>query len=249
MPAACSRWPRAADRPRGPPLRHRRAARLPARRRGRGAAARLHQDRPLRDADADRGHADPRRHRAALGRPAARAAAATTTRWTSRCRWPSRSASSSALRWSRASRAPARPSSARCCSAPTSASAAEFSFFLSMPTMAGAFAFDLYKNRDVLSFDDAALIAVGFVCRLRRRAARGAAACSISFRGAATRSSAGGESCVGVAGAGWRCWLTGIGQRADLICRRFRHSWRIAGIGIPKVGQHILTFHCEHGMK
>ena len=30
-------------------------------------------------------------------------------------------------------------------------SAAEFSFFLSMPTMAGAFAYDLYKNRDVLS--------------------------------------------------------------------------------------------------
>ena len=42
-------------------------------------------------------------------------------------------------------------------------SAAEFSFFLSMPTMAGAFAFDLYKNRDVLSFDDATLIAIGFV--------------------------------------------------------------------------------------
>lgn len=42
-------------------------------------------------------------------------------------------------------------------------SAAEFSFFLSMPTMAGAFAYDLYKNRDVL--DAAALneIAVGFV--------------------------------------------------------------------------------------
>ncbi len=41
--------------------------------------------------------------------------------------------------------------------------AAEFSFFLSMPTMAGAFAYDLYKNRDVL--DTAALteIAVGFV--------------------------------------------------------------------------------------
>ena len=30
-------------------------------------------------------------------------------------------------------------------------SAAEFSFFLAMPTMAGAFAYDLYKNRDVLS--------------------------------------------------------------------------------------------------
>jgi undecaprenyl-diphosphatase len=41
-------------------------------------------------------------------------------------------------------------------------SAAEFSFFLSMPTMAGAFAYDLYKNRDLLSFDDAAVIAVGF---------------------------------------------------------------------------------------
>jgi undecaprenyl-diphosphatase len=43
-------------------------------------------------------------------------------------------------------------------------SAAEFSFFLSMPTMAGAFAYDLYKNREALSFDDASLIAVGFVC-------------------------------------------------------------------------------------
>jgi undecaprenyl-diphosphatase len=42
-------------------------------------------------------------------------------------------------------------------------SAAEFSFFLAMPTMAGAFAFDLYKNRNVLSFDDATMIAVGFV--------------------------------------------------------------------------------------
>lgn len=42
--------------------------------------------------------------------------------------------------------------------------AAEFSFFLAMPTMAGAFAYDLYKNRAALSFDDAALIGVGFVC-------------------------------------------------------------------------------------
>lgn len=41
-------------------------------------------------------------------------------------------------------------------------SAAEFSFFLAMPTMAGAFVFDLYKNRNVLSADDAALIAIGF---------------------------------------------------------------------------------------
>ncbi len=41
-------------------------------------------------------------------------------------------------------------------------SAAEFSFFLAMPTMAGAFAYDLYKNRNVLSADDVGLIAIGF---------------------------------------------------------------------------------------
>ena len=42
-------------------------------------------------------------------------------------------------------------------------SAAEFSFFLAMPTMAGAFAYDLYKNRDVLSAADLPVIGVGFV--------------------------------------------------------------------------------------
>lgn len=42
-------------------------------------------------------------------------------------------------------------------------SAAEFSFFLAMPTMAGAFAFDLWKNYKILDFNDAALIAIGFV--------------------------------------------------------------------------------------
>jgi undecaprenyl-diphosphatase len=41
--------------------------------------------------------------------------------------------------------------------------AAEFSFFLALPTMAGAFAYDLYANRDALSADDAALIGIGFV--------------------------------------------------------------------------------------
>jgi undecaprenyl-diphosphatase len=45
-------------------------------------------------------------------------------------------------------------------------SATEFSFFLSMPTMAGAFAYDLYRNHDVLSFDDATVIAVGFLAAL-----------------------------------------------------------------------------------
>ncbi|WP_029061950.1 undecaprenyl-diphosphate phosphatase [Labrenzia sp. DG1229] len=42
-------------------------------------------------------------------------------------------------------------------------SAAEFSFFLAMPTMAGAFAYDFYKNRNVLSADDLTLIVIGFV--------------------------------------------------------------------------------------
>ncbi len=41
--------------------------------------------------------------------------------------------------------------------------AAEFSFFLSMPTMAGAFAYDLWKNRDVLDAGALTEIAVGFV--------------------------------------------------------------------------------------
>ena len=42
-------------------------------------------------------------------------------------------------------------------------SAAEFSFYLAMPTMAGAFAFDLFQNRSILTMDDIALIAAGFV--------------------------------------------------------------------------------------
>ena len=43
-------------------------------------------------------------------------------------------------------------------------SAAEFSFFLAMPTMAGAFVVDLYKNYDKLSPNDMTLIVIGFVC-------------------------------------------------------------------------------------
>jgi undecaprenyl-diphosphatase len=42
-------------------------------------------------------------------------------------------------------------------------SAAEFSFFLAMPTMAGAFTYDLVKNRDLLSAADLPVIATGFV--------------------------------------------------------------------------------------
>lgn len=41
--------------------------------------------------------------------------------------------------------------------------AAEFSFFLAMPTMAGAFTYDLYKNYKNLAFDDVAAIGIGFV--------------------------------------------------------------------------------------
>lgn len=41
--------------------------------------------------------------------------------------------------------------------------AAEFSFFLAVPTMAAATVYSLYKERDLLSFDDLGLIAVGFL--------------------------------------------------------------------------------------
>jgi len=40
--------------------------------------------------------------------------------------------------------------------------AAEFSFFLAVPTMFGAVTWDLWKNRDVLTLDGGILIALGF---------------------------------------------------------------------------------------
>ncbi|MCJ8140769.1 undecaprenyl-diphosphate phosphatase [Falsirhodobacter halotolerans] len=40
--------------------------------------------------------------------------------------------------------------------------AAEFSFFLSIPTMLGAFTYDLWRNRDVLDAGEAGMIAIGF---------------------------------------------------------------------------------------
>jgi len=40
--------------------------------------------------------------------------------------------------------------------------AAEFSFFLAIPTMAAATAYDLYKNMAHLTMDDGAMIAIGF---------------------------------------------------------------------------------------
>ncbi len=41
--------------------------------------------------------------------------------------------------------------------------AAEFSFWLAMPTMAGAFAYDLYKDHGHLSHNNLLLVAIGFV--------------------------------------------------------------------------------------
>ena len=42
-------------------------------------------------------------------------------------------------------------------------SAAEFSFFLAIPTMIGAFAYDFYKNRAEMSADHVGILAIGFV--------------------------------------------------------------------------------------
>jgi undecaprenyl-diphosphatase len=41
--------------------------------------------------------------------------------------------------------------------------AAEFSFFLAIPTMVGAFAYDLYKSRADMTVDHAGIVAIGFV--------------------------------------------------------------------------------------
>jgi undecaprenyl-diphosphatase len=41
--------------------------------------------------------------------------------------------------------------------------AAEFSFFLAIPTMIGAFVYDAYKSRAEMSFDHITIIAIGFV--------------------------------------------------------------------------------------
>ena len=45
----------------------------------------------------------------------------------------------------------------------TKRAAAEFSFYLAMPTMAGAFAYDLYKNLGQMTAGNTLIVAVGFV--------------------------------------------------------------------------------------
>jgi undecaprenyl-diphosphatase len=42
--------------------------------------------------------------------------------------------------------------------------AAEFSFWLAMPTMVGAFVYEAYKSRNELTPDNLTIVAVGFVC-------------------------------------------------------------------------------------
>ena len=112
-------------------------------------------------------------------------------------------------------------------------SAAEFSFFLSMPTMAGAFAYDLYKNRDVLTFDDAALIAIGFVCAFL--------AAVLVVRGLLDFVSRRGYAVFGwwriaVGGAALLALLAGqIGHDRDLICRSFQQLVPVRSL--PKVQQ------------
>ena len=180
MPAGCSRW--RATLPTDPAARRfvfGGPARLPAGGGRRRVAARLHQDRALRDPGADRGHADPRRHRPALGRPAARA-----PDYHDVMDFPLPMALRIGLFQCLAlvpgvSRSGATIVGALLLGA-DKRSAAEFSFFLSMPTMAGAFAYDLYKNRDVLELrrrrDDRRRLRL----RLRLGRAGGARACSIS---------------------------------------------------------------------
>jgi undecaprenyl-diphosphatase len=41
--------------------------------------------------------------------------------------------------------------------------AAEFSFFLAIPTMIGAFAYDFYKSRADMTADHLGIVAIGFV--------------------------------------------------------------------------------------
>jgi undecaprenyl-diphosphatase len=42
-------------------------------------------------------------------------------------------------------------------------SAAEFTFFIAMPIMAGAFGYDLYKNRDLITSELGIAVILGFV--------------------------------------------------------------------------------------
>jgi undecaprenyl-diphosphatase len=56
-----------------------------------------------------------------------------------------------------------RRSSAACCSVLSRKAATEFSFFLAVPTLVAAGAYDLWKNRALFSADDIGMFSVGFI--------------------------------------------------------------------------------------
>ena len=128
--------------------------------------------RAVRDADADRRHADRRRRRAADRRShAARRALRQRDGFSAR-RSPSRSGFCQCLAMiPGVSRSGATIVGAMLLGT-DKRSAAEFSFFLAMPTMAGAFTYDLYKNWSILQTGDIANIALGLRHRLHRRGVR-----------------------------------------------------------------------------
>ena len=78
--------------------------------------------------------------------------------------------------------------------------AAEFSFFLAMPTMAGAFAYDLLKNYKILSANDVDDHRGRLHRRLRRGARRGEDCCSTTSPATASRPSPMWRIVVGAAG-------------------------------------------------
>ena len=95
--------------------------------------------------------------------------------------------------------------------------AAEFSFFLAMPTMAGAFAYDLYKNHGLLSLDDGLSIALGFAVSFV------AGAVVVGFLLALVRPPGFAPLSLGrvFVGGGrvgwWRFWVGGVGLGALLV--------------------------------
>ena len=136
---------------------HRRADRVPAGGGHRRAGARLHQGRAVQSVGRLL-HADRRRRGPAVGRPARAQAALSRRHARSRCRCISRSALFQCLAMiPGVSRSGATIVSAMLLGA-DKRSAAEFSFFLAMPTMAGAFTYDLYQE---LQADDVRQHAAG----------------------------------------------------------------------------------------
>ena len=71
------------------------------------------------------------------------------------------------------------------------AAAAEFSFFLAIPTMLGATVYDLYKNWSTLDWHGGGVIALGFVAAFLSAAASWSGPSCASSAGTASASSPG----------------------------------------------------------